>query len=41
MHQDHIVVADMVAEMVAADIEEAKKEAYLKRNGFDVVGSRE
>ena len=31
----------LVAEMVAADVEEAKKEAYLKRKGFSVVGSRE
>ena len=32
---------ELVAEMVAADIEEAKKEAYLKRKGFAVVGARE
>ena len=32
---------ELVAEMVAADVEEAKKEAYLKRKGFAVVGSRE
>ena len=32
---------DLVAEMVAADREEAKKEAYLKRKGFQVVGSME
>ena len=32
---------ELVAEMVAADVEEAKKEAYLKRKGFSVVGSRE
>ena len=32
---------ELVAEMVAADVEEAKKEAYLKRKGFDVVGSKE
>ena len=31
----------LVSEMVAADVEEAKKEAYLKRKGFSVVGSRE
>jgi len=31
----------LVAEMVAADVEEAKKEAYLKRKGFAVVGPRE
>ena len=31
----------LVAEMVAADVEEAKKEAYLKRKGFSVVGPRE
>ena len=27
--------------MVAADVEEANKEAYLQRKGFDVVGARE
>ena len=32
---------ELVAEMVAADVEEAKKEAYLKRQGFSVVGPRE
>ena len=32
---------ELVAEMVAADVEEARKEAYLKRNGFAVVGARE
>ena len=32
---------ELVAEMVATDVEEAKKEAYLKRKGFVVVGSRE
>ena len=32
---------ELVAEMVAADEEEAKKEAYLKRKGFAVVGARE
>ena len=32
---------ELVAEMVIADVEEAKKEAYLKRKGFDVVGARE
>ena len=32
---------ELVAEMVAADMEEAKKEAYLKRKGFVVVGARE
>ncbi len=32
---------EMVAEMVAADLEDAKKEAYLKRKGFSVVGSLE
>ncbi len=30
---------ELVAEMVATDKEEAKKEAYLKRQGFAVVGS--
>ena len=29
---------ELVAEMVEADVEEANKEAYLKRNGFSVVG---
>ncbi len=32
---------ELVAEMVATDKEEAKKEAYLKLKGFDVVGSME
>ena len=32
---------ELVAEMVASDVEEAKKEAYLKRNGFAVIGVRE
>ena len=32
---------ELVAEMVAADLEEAKKEAYLKNKGFAVVGARE
>ena len=32
---------ELVAEMVAADVEEAKKEAYLKRKGFSVVGAKE
>ena len=32
---------ELVAEMVSADVEEARKEAYLKRQGFDVVGARE
>jgi GDPmannose 4,6-dehydratase len=32
---------ELVAEMVAADREDAKKEAYLKRKGFQVVGSME
>jgi len=31
----------LVAEMVAADMQEAAKEATLKREGFEVVGSRE
>ena len=31
----------LVAEMVVADREEARKEALLKRKGFDVVGPRE
>ena len=32
---------ELVAEMVATDKEDAKKEAYLKRKGFAVVGSME
>ena len=32
---------ELVAEMVAADRESAKKEAYLRRKGFAVVGSME
>ena len=32
---------ELVAEMVETDVEEAKKEAYLKRKGFTVVGARE
>ena len=32
---------ELVAEMVASDREDAKKEAYLKRKGFAVVGSME
>ncbi len=32
---------ELVAEMVAADKEEAKKEAYLRLKGFPVVGSME
>lgn len=32
---------ELVAEMVATDVEEAKKEAYLRRKGFAVVGARE
>ena len=32
---------ELVAEMVASDLADAKKEAYLKRQGFDVVGSME
>ncbi|CRY91244.1 GDP-mannose 4,6-dehydratase [Synechococcus sp. WH 8103] len=32
---------ELVAEMVEADKDEAKKEAYLKRKGFAVVGARE
>ena len=32
---------ELVAEMVAADVEEAKKEACLMREGFAVVGARE
>ena len=32
---------ELVAEMVTTDKEEAQKEAYLKRKGFNVVGARE
>ena len=32
---------ELVSEMLVADVEEAKKEAYLKRKGFVVVGARE
>ena len=32
---------EMVAEMVTNDREEARKEAYLRREGFQVVGPRE
>ena len=32
---------ELVAEMVAADKEEAAKEALLRRKGFAVVGSME
>ena len=32
---------ELVAEMVAADKDEAKKEAYLRLKGFPVVGSME
>ena len=32
---------ELVAEMVATDQEEAKKEAFLKLKGFNVVGSME
>ena len=31
----------LVAEMVSVDLEEARKEAYLKNEGFAVVGARE
>jgi len=36
-----ITLEELVAEMVAVDVEEAKKEAYLKQKGFTVIGSRE
>ena len=36
---DPDVTLELVAEMVAVDIEEAKKEAYLKLKGFAVVGA--
>ena len=32
---------ELVAEMVAADVEEAKKESHLKRKGFAVLVARE
>ena len=32
---------ELVAEMIATDKEEAKKEAILRREGFTVVGSME
>jgi len=32
---------ELVAEMIAADKEEAAKEALLRRKGFNVVGSME
>ena len=32
---------ELVNEMIAVDQEEARKEAYLKRKGFQVVGPRE
>ena len=32
---------EMIAEMIHHDQEEAKKEAYLRRKGFQVVGPRE
>ena len=31
----------LVNEMIAVDKEEARKEAYLKRKGFQVIGPRE
>ena len=36
-----ITLEELVTEMVKVDVEEAEKEAYLKRKGFDVVGARE
>ena len=32
---------EMVKEMIDNDLEEARKEAYLKHKGFDVVGPKE
>ena len=32
---------ELVNEMIAVDKEESRKEAYLKRKGFQVVGPRE
>ena len=36
-----ITLEELVGEMVTVDVEEAKKEAYLKREGFKVIGARE
>ena len=36
-----ITLEELVCEMVNADLEEAKKELYLKSKGFSVEGSRE
>jgi hypothetical protein len=38
---ERMVPEELVAEMVAADKEEAAKEALLRRQGFAVVGSME
>ena len=32
---------ELVREMISVDQEEARKEAYLKRKGFRVIGPRE
>ena len=32
---------ELVREMISVDQEEARKEAYLKRKGFQVIGPRE
>ncbi|MFN9912213.1 MAG: GDP-mannose 4,6-dehydratase, partial [Pirellulaceae bacterium] len=39
--QPTTTLEELVAEMVAADKEEAAKEALLRRQGFQVVGSME
>ena len=37
--QPTTTLEELVAEMIATDREEAKKEAYLRRKGFAVVGA--
>jgi nucleoside-diphosphate-sugar epimerase len=39
--QPTTTLEELVAEMVAVDKEEARKEALLRLKGFQVVGSRE
>ena len=39
--QPTTTLEEMVAEMVTSDVQEAAKEAILRREGFDVVGSME
>ena len=36
-----ITLEELVGEMVAVDVEEAKKEAYLRQKGFTVIGAKE